>query len=43
MVKFTRLNLRSPDGEEVDLIRGHIAESDDNPHYQIRFTHSVIY
>jgi hypothetical protein len=41
MVKFTRLNLRSPDGEEVDLMTGHIAESDDNPHYQIRFDRTI--
>jgi hypothetical protein len=37
MVKFTRLNLQSPDGDEIDLMTGHIGESDNHPHYQIRF------
>jgi hypothetical protein len=40
MSKFKRLNLRSPNGEEYDLMSGHFSESDSgtgNPHWRVRF------
>jgi hypothetical protein len=42
MSKFTRLNLKSPSGEEVNLMSGHVSETADDRHYQIRFDNSTV-